>query len=33
MEVISAKQRRAARTLGGEGESQLELERRKLRDR
>ena len=33
MEVISAKQRRAARTMSGEGESQLELERRQVRDK
>lgn len=33
MEVISAKQRRAARTMSGEGESQLEIERRSLRDK
>ena len=33
MEVISAKQRKTARTMGGEGESQLDIERRRLRDR
>jgi GTPase len=33
MEVISAKQRRAARTMSGEGESQLEVERRQIRDK
>lgn len=33
MEVISARQRKVGKTLGGEGQSQLELERRKLRDR
>ena len=33
MEVISAKQRRAARTMSGEGESQLEVEKRNIRDK
>lgn len=33
MEIISAKQRRAARTMSGEGESQLEIERRNIRDK
>ena len=33
MEIISAKQRRAAQTMSGEGESQLEIERRNIKDK
>jgi GTP-binding protein HflX len=33
MEVISARQRRAFQTMTGEGESQLEIERRNIKDK
>ena len=33
MEIVSAKQRRAFQSMSGEGESQLELEKRNIKDK